>query len=74
MNLLSLAQVLKAVDITDKSLDEIRDINRVEIIYRRFGKNGMNGLLFRDSKDRIFLIKQRNSNLFYFSWGLKKVC
>ena len=29
MNFLSLAQVLKAVDITDKSLDEIRDINRL---------------------------------------------
>lgn len=67
MNLLSLAQVLRAVDITDKSLDEIKEINRVEIIYRRFGKNGMNGLLFRDKEGKFFYIKQRNSNLFYFA-------
>lgn len=66
MNLLSLAQVLKAVDITDKSLDEIRDINRVEIIYRRFGANGLSGIIFRDDKGKFFLVKKRNSNLFYF--------
>ena len=67
MNLKQLAQTLNAIDITDKSLDEVRKINRVEVIYRRFGKIGMNGLLFRDKEGKFFYIKQRNSNLFYFS-------
>lgn len=67
MNLKQLAQTLNAIDITDKSLDEVRKINRVEVIYRRFGKNGMNGLLFKDKEGRFFLIRQRNSNLFYFA-------
>lgn len=66
MNLLSLAQVLRAVDITDKSLEEIQGINRVEIIYRRFGANGLSGIIFRDDKGKFFLVKKRNSNLFYF--------
>lgn len=67
MNLLSLAQVLRAVDITDKSLDEIKEINRVEVVYRRYGKYGMNGLIFSNDKGKFFVIKKRNSNLFYFS-------
>lgn len=67
MNLLSLAQVLRAVDITDKSLEEIQGINRVEIIYRRFGANGLSGLLFRDKEGKFFLVRKRNSNLFYFA-------
>ena len=67
MNLLSLAQALKAIDITDKNFEEIQGINKIEVIYRRYGKYGLNGLLFRDSKDRFFLIRQRNSNLFYFA-------
>ena len=67
MNLKQLAQTLSAIDITDKSLDEVRKINRVEVIYRRFGKNGMNGLLFKDKEGKFFYIKQRNSNLFYFA-------
>lgn len=67
MNLLSLAQVLKAVDITNKSFEEIQGIDKVEIVHRRFGKYGLNGLLFRDKEDRFFLIRKRNSNLFYFA-------
>lgn len=67
MNLKNLAQALKAIDITDRSLDEIKDIDKVEVVYRRFGKNGMNGLLFSDSKGKFFVISKRNSNLFYFS-------
>lgn len=67
MNLLSLAQVLKAVDITNKSLDEIKDIDRVEVIYRRFGVNGLSGIIFKDKEGKFFLVRKRNSNLFYFS-------
>lgn len=67
MNLKNLAQALKAIDITDKSFEEIREIGRVEVVYRRFGKNGMNGLLFRDKEGKFFLVRKRNSNLFYFS-------
>lgn len=67
MNLLSLAQALKAIDITDKNFEEIREIDRVEVVYRRFGKNGMNGLIFRDIQGKFFLVRKRNSNLFYFS-------
>lgn len=67
MKLLELAQTLRATDITNKNLDEVRKIDRVEVIYRRFGINGLSGIIFRDKEGRFFLIRQRNSNLFYFS-------
>lgn len=67
MNLLSLARALRATDITDKNFEEIQGIDKVEIIHRRFGKYGLNGLLFRDKEGKFFLVRKRNSNLFYFA-------
>lgn len=67
MNLKQLAQTLNTIDITDKSLDEVRKINRVEVIYRRFGVNGLSGIIFKDKEGKFFLIRKRNSNLFYFA-------
>lgn len=67
MNFLNLAKNLNAEDITNRKIDEIQHINKVEVIYRNFGKYGLNGLVFRDDKGKFFYIKKRNSNLFYFA-------
>lgn len=67
MNFLNLAKNLNATDISDKKLDEIRSIKKAEIIYRNFGKYGMNGVLFSDKKGKFYLVNKRNSNLFYFA-------
>lgn len=67
MKLLELAQTLRATDITNKNFEEIQGINKVEVIYRRFGINDLSGIIFRDDKGKFFLVRKRNSNLFYFS-------
>lgn len=67
MKLLDLARTLGATDITNKSFEKIQGINRVEVIYIRFGVNGLSGIIFKDKEGKFFLIRKRNSNLFYFA-------
>lgn len=67
MNFLKIAETLNAIDLSDRKTDEIQHINKVEVIYRNFGKYGLNGLVFRDDKGKFFVIRKRNSNLFYFA-------
>lgn len=67
MNLKKLAKSLNAVDITNQNLDKISHIEKAEIIYRNFGKYGLNGVIFRDIQGKFYIIKERNSNLFFFA-------
>lgn len=67
MNLKSLAETLKAVDITNRNLSEIQGIKKEKIIHRNIGKYGLNGVIFRDIQGKFYIIKERNSNLFYFA-------
>lgn len=67
MNLKKLAISLNAKDITNQNLDKISHIKKAEIIYRNFGKYGLNGVIFSDKKGKFYFISKRNSNLFYFA-------